>query len=219
MKKLLFIAVFLMLSIPIVNADKGHMKLLAVSDTPDGQVGGVADLFLETKPGSGRVFLETFPLTRVDTQISTRFAKEISCDFAEVDCSKFDFFYTITADSSIIAGPSAGAAIAVLTFSMLKGIDFNEKVAITGTINSGGLIGPVGGLKAKIRAAEKAGLKKVLIPIGESLNGINETDEFNETFDLEDLRKNTSVDIIEVPTLDEAVFQFTGKGSCKVHWP
>jgi len=213
MKEILIFC-FVMLLIPVANAQQGHMRLLAVSDTEEGQVGGIADLFLEIKPGTGRVFLETFPLTRIDTQISTRFAKEISCDFADIDCNRFDFFYTITADSPIIAGPSAGAAIAVLTFSLIKDVPFDKNIAITGTINSGGLIGPVGGLKAKIEAANKAGIKKVLIPFGESIS-INESVEGNETinesFDLEKLRKEYEIEIIDVSTLDEALFEFTGK--------
>ena len=65
----------LILLLPSVNAKEGHMRLLAVSETENGQEGGIADLFLEIEEGSGRVFLETFPLTRLDTQISTRFAK------------------------------------------------------------------------------------------------------------------------------------------------
>ncbi|MBI2135358.1 hypothetical protein HYU09_05175 [Candidatus Woesearchaeota archaeon] len=198
-------------------AQSGHMKLLAVSETENGQVGGIADLYLEIEPGNGRVFLETFPLTKVDTQISTRLAKEIACDYADVDCSRYDFFYTITADSPIIAGPSAGAAITVLTFSLIKNVKFDENVAVTGTINSGGLIGPVGGLKAKIDAASKAGIKKVLIPFGEAVDGEiiieadNETLPENETFDIEELRKEHGIKIIEVSTIDEALFEFTGK--------
>src|SRR3989339_1643051 len=112
----------LIVLLPAVNAKEGHMKLLAVTETDNGYKGGIADLYLEIKPGSGRVFLETFPLTKIDTQISTRFAKEIACDFADIDCSRYDFFYTITADSSIIGGPSAGAAISALTFSLIKGV-------------------------------------------------------------------------------------------------
>jgi uncharacterized protein len=196
-----------------VSAESGHMKLLAVSDTENGQVGGIADLYLEVEPGSGRVFLETFPLTRVDTQISTRFAKEIACDFADIDCTRYDFFYTITADSSIIAGPSAGAAISILTFSLISDVKLDDEVAITGTINSGGLVGPVGGLRAKVEAADRAGIKKVLIPIGESIsqNQSSLNVSTNSTFDLEELRKNHDLDIIEVTTLDEALFEFTGK--------
>ncbi|HJN57243.1 MAG: S16 family serine protease [Candidatus Woesearchaeota archaeon] len=220
MKKIIIFLILLLL-IPTVNAQRGNMKLLAVSETNNGYKGGVADLFLEIKPGSGRVFLETFPLTKVDTQISTRFAKEIACDFAEADCEKFDFFYTITAGSSIIAGPSAGAAISVLTFSLIKDIDYDKNIAITGTINSGGLIGPVGGIKAKIEAADRIGLKKVLIPLGEliaaeTITGNDAANKstnpsINESFDLEEIRKELDMDIIEVSTLDEAIFEFTGK--------
>jgi len=182
------------------------MKLLAVKETETGYEGGIADLYLEIKPGSGRVFLETFPLTRTDTQMSTRFAKAIACDVIEKDCDDTDFFYTITADSAIIAGPSAGASIAILTVAMLEDLKLNEDYAITGTINSGGLIGPVGGLKAKVEAAKKAGLKKAFIPAGEIIIRLD-----NSTIDLKNLSKELGIEIIEASTLSEAVKEFTGK--------
>ncbi len=191
---------------PTVLAKQGHMKLLAVKETETGYEGGIADLYLEIKPGSGRVFLETFPLTRTDTQMSTRFAKAIACDAIEKDCDNIDFFYTITADSAIIAGPSAGSSIAVLTVAMLENIELNENYAITGTINSGGLIGPVGGLKAKVEAAKKAGLNKVFIPTGELIAKLN-----NTVTDLKNLSKELGIEIVEVSTLNEAVKEFTGK--------
>ncbi len=219
---ILLVALFLAI-VPLASAQQGHMKLLAVTETSEGYDGGIADLYLEIKPGSGRVFLETFPLTKVDTQISTRFAKEIACDFADVDCNRYDFFYTITADSSIIGGPSAGAAISVLTFSLIKNAPLKEDIAITGTINSGGVIGPVGGLKAKIGAAQEAGIKKVLIPIGESIDNGNESLSANESinqtlgngteeeFSLNKVRKEFNIEIKEASTLDDALFEFTGK--------
>ena len=93
MKKIIISGLFMILVVlPMAYAQNGHMKLLAVSDTQNGEVGGIADLYLEISPGTGRVFLETFPLTRLDTQISTRLAKEIACDYANVDCSKYDFY-------------------------------------------------------------------------------------------------------------------------------
>ena len=206
MKKLLFLIIISsFLLIPAAFAKQGHMKLLAVSEVEDGEIGGIADLFLEIKPGTGRVFLETFPLTRVDTQVSTRFAKEIACEFSKAECDNLDFFYTITANSPIIAGPSAGAAIAILTVSMLDELQLKEDVAITGTINSGGLIGTVGGLKAKIEAGKKDGMSKILIPKGKAII------EGNKTFDIENLSKQNDVDIIEVATLAEALGHFTGK--------
>lgn len=214
MKKL-FIFVLLILLLPVVTAESGHMNLLAVSETDNGYSGGIADLYLEMNPGSGRVFLETFPLTKVDTQISTRLAKEVACDFADADCSRYDFFYTITADSPIIAGPSAGASIAVLTFSLIKNVDIDKNVVITGTINSGGIIGPVGGLRAKIEAGAKAGLNKVLIPVGGSFesaeNESSGNESANSSSDLEKLRKKYGIEIKETATFDEALFEFTGK--------
>jgi len=205
MKKILIILFLILILIPGVFAKQGHMKLLAVKETGNVMEGGVADLYLEIVPGSGRVFLETFPLTKTDTQMSTRFAKAMACDLTGKDCSNYDFFYTINADSSIIAGPSAGASIAVLTVAMLEGYSLNENYAITGTINSGGLIGPVGGLKAKVEGAKRAGLKKVFIPAGEIIAKVD-----NETVDLKNLSKSLGIDIEEISTLDEAVREFTG---------
>jgi uncharacterized protein len=206
MKRAIFFIITGLLLMPFAFAKQGHMKLLAVRETETGYEGGIADLYLEIKPGSGRVFLETFPLTRTDTQMSTRFAKAIACDFAEKDCDDTDFFYTITADSAIIAGPSAGASIAILTVAMLESLKLNEDYAITGTINSGGLIGPVGGLKAKVEAAKKAGLKKAFIPAGEIMARID-----NTTVDLNNLSRELGIEIIEISTLSEGVREFTGR--------
>lgn len=202
MKKLMIIFIIILL-IPAVFAQKGHMKLLAVSELEDREIGGIADLFLQIEPGSGRVFLETFPLTRVDTQISTRFAKEIACKFSKSDCDEFDFFYTITADSAIIAGPSAGAAITILTISLLDDLTLKDDVAITGSINSGGLIGPVGGIKAKIEAGRLNGLNKILIPKGKSII------ENNITYSVENLSKQNKIEIIEVSVIQDALEHFT----------
>ena len=89
MKKKVLICIVIMVlliclssSVFCVKYDKtNHIKLLAVSERSEGNItGATADLFLEIKPGEGRVFIDTFPLTKLDTQISTRFAKEIACD-------------------------------------------------------------------------------------------------------------------------------------------
>src|SRR4030042_1424297 len=78
--------------------------------------------------------------------------KDIACSYLDKDCLKYDFIYTIKAGSPIIAGPSAGGAITLLTISLLEGFELDEGISITGTINSGGIIGSVGGIKEKIDA-------------------------------------------------------------------
>ena len=197
MKKLCLV-VILLFSLSVVYADSGSIKLLAISETGGNYTGSLADLYLAISSGIGRVYIESYPLSKLDTQFSTRLARDVACEFSDVDCSKYDFFYTIKAGSSIVGGPSAGAAATVLTVSLLNNMEIDNQTAITGTINSGGIIGPVGGIKEKIDAAHLSGVKKMLVPYG--------SDE-----ELIEYGKNKSVEVIEVSDLDEALFYFTGE--------
>ena len=231
MKKTVLLLLILLL-IPTVFAKHGHIKLLAVSETDSGYKGETADLYLELKRGSGRVFLDTFPFTKLDTQMSTRFAKEIACNYLDIDCDNFDFIYTIKAQSAIIGGPSAGAAITVLTIALLDNLKLQENVTITGTINSGGIIGPVGGVKEKIDAGASSGMNIILIPKGERFlmeetfdmrrkdlyeilnititeDDVNQTE--NHTIDLVEYGTEKGVRVIEVSTIDDVLQLMTNK--------
>ncbi len=228
MKKVVFVLLFLFI-IPLTFAQPiGHVKLLAVSEIT--QIGSTADLYIRIQQGTGGVYIETFPLTKLDTQLSTRFAQQIACDFLEKDCSQTDFFYTIRSDATILGGPSAGAAIAATTVAMLDNLEINESVAISGTINVGGLIGPVGSLFSKIDAAKKQGITKVLIPKGSRYEQKPESLFYNELLnnasapffvlnndtntteiDLYEYGKIMRVEVKEVGNLQEAVYEMTGK--------
>ncbi|MEM2138631.1 MAG: S16 family serine protease [Candidatus Woesearchaeota archaeon] len=198
-KKIFLIILMFFIMNSIVNAKTGSIKLLAVSE--NDEKGSIANVNLEIKEGTGRVFIDSYPLSKIDTQISTRFAKEVACNFLEIDCSNFDFFYTIKANSAIVGGPSAGAAISVLTIAVLSDLTIDEKTTMTGTINTGGIIGPVGGVLPKINAASDVGIKKVLIP---KYSGLNETN-------LSEIEKKYNVKVIEVSFLEEALQEITGK--------
>ncbi|MDP3990437.1 MAG: S16 family serine protease [archaeon] len=221
MKKSGIILLIILISlIPSIVAQEGEvyqLKLLAVYEDEDGYTGSDADLLLELREGTGRVFLETFPLTRLDTQISTRFAKEVACNHFKLNCNKYDFIYTIRAKSNIIGGPSAGAALAALTTIAILDLDYDQNIAVTGTINSGGIVGPVGGVKEKLEAAAQAGLGKVLIPKGSSgsSSDISENEDNNseesELNLVEYAIQNLSLPVEEVLTIDEVVFQLTGE--------
>ncbi len=189
-------------------AASGHTTLLATTEPLQGGV--TADLYLETKPGTGRVFIESSPLTKIDTQISTRFAKDVACDYTGKDCSQIDFFYTIKANAAIIGGPSAGAAVAALTAGVLEGTELNQSIAITGTINSGNIIGHIGGIPEKAEAAKDSGITKVLIPKGEVVGKAG-----NRSINAIEYGKSIGVDLVEVFSLDEAMEEFTGKKSSK----
>ncbi len=61
-------------------------------------------------------------------------------------------------------GPSAGAAITLSLVSSLTGIPVKAEIAMTGEITLRGEILAIGGLKEKLLAAQRGGIKKVLIP-------------------------------------------------------
>jgi ATP-dependent Lon protease len=61
-------------------------------------------------------------------------------------------------------GPSAGVAMATAIVSIMTGIPVNKHVAMTGEITLRGRVLPIGGLKEKLLAALRGGIKKVLIP-------------------------------------------------------
>ncbi len=201
-KTILTILLLTILTTPVLGQKSGEMTLLTVAGEGEERRGGTADLQLQVRKGNGRIFIDSFPLTKLDTQLSTRFANEIVCKNYDLDCEKYDFFYTIKASSTIVGGPSAGAGIAALTTAVMKDLKFNDKVSITGTINSGGIIGPVAGTYEKVEAAQEKELDKVLIPKWVSFN---KTQFKNQT------GKELTIQVEKVGNIDEALYHFTGK--------
>ncbi len=184
----------LLLAVPIVTANEHGINVLTVS-TGNQSFGGTAQIYLDTRPGTGATFIDSFPLTQVDTQMSTRFAREYACQLSQRNCQSRDFFYVIRTQSSVIAGPSAGAAMTVLTYAVLENLPLDPNTVMTGTVNSGGLIGPVGGTNQKILAAREAGFSRVLIP----------QDQYDPLYQVQ------GIEIIPVGDVEEAIWYFTGR--------
>ncbi len=63
-----------------------------------------------------------------------------------------------------VEGDSASVSIATAVMSALTGVPIRQDVAMTGSLSVHGLVLPVGGVTAKIEAAAKTGIKKVLVP-------------------------------------------------------
>ncbi|HRX38870.1 MAG: endopeptidase La [Parvularculaceae bacterium] len=91
-------------------------------------------------------------------------------------------------------GPSAGVAMATAIVSVLTGIEVHKDIAMTGEISLRGRVLAIGGLKEKLLAALRAGIKTVLIP------------EENEK-DLAEIPDNVKqgMKIIPVTTVDEVL--------------
>ena len=86
-------------------------------------------------------------------------------------------------------GPSAGVAMTTAIVSLLTGNPVDREVAMTGEISLRGRVLPIGGLKEKLLAALRGGIKTVLIP------------EENEK-DLEDIPENVKTGLKIVPVSD-----------------
>ena len=91
-------------------------------------------------------------------------------------------------------GPSAGGAMITAIVSTLTGLPVRKDVAMTGEITLRGRVLPIGGLKEKLLAALRGGVKTVLIP-SENVKDLDEVPE----------NVRTGLEIIPVDTVDEVL--------------
>ena len=110
------------------------------------------------------------------------------------DLAKHDVHVHVPEGATPKDGPSAGMAMATSIISAITGIAIRRDVAMTGEITLRGRVLPIGGLKEKLLAAQRGGLKTVLIP------------KENEK-DLADIPDNVkcALEIVPVAMVDEAL--------------
>ena len=108
--------------------------------------------------------------------------------------SKFDVHVHVPEGATPKDGPSAGVAMVTALVSILSGVPIRANVAMTGEITLRGRVLPIGGLKEKLLAALRGGIKTVIIP------------EENRK-DLADIPKNVTqgLEIIPVKWIDEVL--------------
>ena len=105
-------------------------------------------------------------------------------------------------------GPSAGVGMITSIVSALTGVAVRKDVAMTGEISLRGRVLPIGGLKEKLLAALRGGLKTVLIP------------KENER-DLPEIPDNVKkgLEIVPVSTVDEVLARALVKPLVAIEWP
>ncbi|HUT02885.1 MAG TPA: endopeptidase La [bacterium] len=127
-------------------------------------------LFIEvaTMPGSGQLLLtgQLGDVMKESAQAARSIARSRADEFGlPADFhSKMDIHIHVPAGAIPKDGPSAGVTIAVAVISALTKKPVRANVAMTGEITLRGNILPIGGLKEKVLAAQRAGITEVLLP-------------------------------------------------------
>jgi len=127
-------------------------------------------LFVESArlPGSGKLILtgQLGDVMKESAQAALSLVKAQATEFG-IDAQQFDridIHVHVPAGAIPKDGPSAGVAMFVSLASLLKNRAVRPDVAMTGEISLRGLVLPVGGIKEKMIAAARAGIRKVILP-------------------------------------------------------
>jgi ATP-dependent Lon protease len=128
-------------------------------------------LFIEAArmPGSGRLTLtgQLGEVMKESAQAAMTLVKARSAELgiAPETLEKSDIHVHVPAGATPKDGPSAGVAMFVALSSLLTGRPVRSDVAMTGEISLRGLVLPIGGVKEKVLAALRAGIKTVMLPV------------------------------------------------------
>jgi ATP-dependent Lon protease len=120
---------------------------------------------------------------------------------------KKDFHVHVPEGATPKDGPSAGVGMITSIVSAITEIPVDKNIAMTGEITLRGIVLPIGGLKEKLLAAHRAGIKKVLIPF-ENKKDLAEIPEV--------IKKN--IDIIPVKNVEEVLKHALTKELKRVEW-
>tara|TARA_B110000259_G_scaffold184033_1_gene230271 strand:- start:35 stop:1618 length:1584 start_codon:yes stop_codon:yes gene_type:complete len=120
---------------------------------------------------------------------------------------KKDFHVHVPEGATPKDGPSAGVSMITSIVSAITEIPVDKNVAMTGEITLRGIVLPIGGLKEKLLAAHRAGIKKVLIPF----------ENKKDLVEIPDIIKK-NVEIIPVKNVDEVLKHALTKELKRVEW-
>jgi ATP-dependent Lon protease len=133
------------------------------------EVGGeILTIEAVTVPGKGKVIAtgKLGDVMKESVQAAESFVKSRAAEFGIKPTlfNRKDIHVHVPEGATPKDGPSAGVAMVTTIVSVLTGIPVRRDVAMTGEITLRGRVLPIGGLKEKLLAALRAGIKTVVIP-------------------------------------------------------
>ncbi len=176
------------------------------------EVGGeILKIESAVMPGKGKMQItgKLGEVMQESVKAAKSYIRSKSLDFGIIPpiFDKKDFHIHVPEGATPKDGPSAGVGMVTSIISAITEIPVNKNVAMTGEVTLRGLVLPIGGLKEKLLAAHRAGIKKVLIPI-------------ENKKDLIEVPKTVldSMEIIPVKSVDEVLKVALTKPLKRVEW-
>ncbi len=129
--------------------------------------GTLINISAEVQEGKGRVLVQTTPLMGVVFQDAANTAVSVAENKTGKSLLSSDIIFSIDAKDKIpsVDGPSAGALMTLLTISAIdNNVKLNNSITLTGTIDSDGNVGAIGGVLEKAQAAKDGGKTLFIIP-------------------------------------------------------
>lgn len=156
-------------------------------------------LFIEGTfmPGNGKLTLtgQLGDVMKESAKISLSLVRSRLASTANsFDFTTSDIHIHVPSGATPKDGPSAGITLFAALASLITGKTVDPKVAMTGEITLSGAVLPVGGIKEKVLAAHRAGIKKIILP------------KENER-DLEDVPEDVrnELQFVQVETIEEVL--------------
>jgi ATP-dependent Lon protease len=178
---------------------------------PPGVVTGLAwtpvggdILFIESAfmPGKGELMLtgQLGDVMKESAKISQSLIRSrLVLRLKDIHFNKHDLHIHIPQGSIPKDGPSAGVTLFTSIASLFTGIPVDPKTAMTGEISLRGAVLPVGGIKEKVIAAHRSGIKKILLPLE------NKKDLYDVP---EEVKKD--IQFIFIETIEELIHETLG---------
>lgn len=157
----------------------GRPKVHPEKAAPKDQIGVATGMFY-TPAGGDIMFVEVSKMTGKGELILTGQLGEVMRESARAAWSyarshaealqidpeelKHDIHVHVPAGAIPKDGPSAGVTIATAVVSALSGRPVRHDIAMTGEITLNGRVLPIGGVKEKVLGAERAGIRRILLP-------------------------------------------------------
>ena len=178
---------------------------------PPGVVTGLAwtpvggdILFIESAfmPGKGELMLtgQLGDVMKESAKISQSLIRSrLILRLKDIHFDKHDLHIHIPQGSIPKDGPSAGVTLFTSIASLFTGIPVDPKTAMTGEISLRGAVLPVGGIKEKVIAAHRSGIKKILLPLENKKDLCDVPDEVKK-----------DIQFIFIETIEELIHETLG---------